>query len=74
MRSIPYVGLPSTGLEGTARENTYGCAPKHTREGSLKAVLETPGGLGWDLGSGPGPEGETPSPLAIQDGRMYSTP
>lgn len=51
-------------------ENTYGCAPKHTREGSLKVVLETPRGLGWDLASGPGPEGETLSPLAIQEGRM----
>lgn len=74
MRSIPYVSLTSTSLEGTARENTYGCDPKHTREGSLKAVLETPRGLGWELGSGPGPDGEMLSPPAIQEGRMYSTP
>ena len=68
------MGLTSARLEGTARENTYGCAPKHTREGSLKAVLETPRGLGGELGSGPGPDGETLSPPAIQEGRMYSIP
>lgn len=74
MRSIPHVGLTSASLEGTARENTYGCAPKDTREGALKVVLETRGGLGGELGSGPGPDGETLSPPAIQEGRMYSTP
>ena len=39
-----------------------GCAPRHTREGSLKAMLETPKGLGWEPGSGTGPDGEALSP------------